>query len=354
MSPKKSKDNRTPKRRADQITPNSRRSKRRATGDGSSALPDTAVALSQEESFKLRNAAEFDDCNTEALSNVVEVKDEPGDTASRPINGTQVWATRHNAATTVLTNLRPSPATSSAYAVPGAAFTDASDRDSILDTLLSQSFNPEMTQYVVKQILQDAQDSAGRGNEFGIAYIEAQIERLQRKVTSPSRLAEVVQLFQRGLRDVSNKFHSRISSVGGQTVRLESPEQKAELIVTGTHQSGHHVPQHRDETPRQSSPRLRASPFGIASVSQRLAAFEATHGQSGSSISSSEDEENIPSKNVSRYRDNDNEESQIGGDQSLDSHSQCSGDTSTTAYRIFPHHMLPLTTFLSSNSPSER
>ena len=234
-------------------SPKTRRSKRRATGAGqSSARSGTTTALSQEELFKLRNAAEFDDYNTEALSKEVEVKDEPTDTPSRPANCTQSLATRRDAATMVRREVRPSPTTSSAYVVPGAAVTDASDRDSILDTLLSQTFNPEMTHYVVRQILQDAQDYAGRGNEFGIAHIEAQIERLQRKGTPPSRLAEVVKLFQQGLRDLSNKFRSRISTVGGQAVGVESSEQKDVTNVSGGHESRCGARQHRDEVIEQS------------------------------------------------------------------------------------------------------
>jgi hypothetical protein len=293
--------------------------------------------LSQEELFKLRNAAEFDDCNTETLSKEAQVKDEPTGSPSRPTCGTQSLATSHNVAAPGPRNLRSSPATSTAHAVSGAAFTDVNDRDNVLDTLLSQTFNPKMTKYVIEQILQDAQNSAGRGNEFGIAYIEAQIQRLQKKGTTPSRLAEVIELFQRGLRDLSNKFHSRISSVGGQVVRLEPSKPKDAPSGNSEHPSEHHVRQQRGNIPERSSTRIRSSPVEVASVSQRnLAAFEATHGQSDSSASSSDEEEDTPSKRISRYLDNDNEEYQVDEDDSPDSRSQCSGDTST-----FKHHIPP-------------
>lgn len=211
-----------------------------------------------------------------------------------------------------------------------------------------------MTQCVVRQILQDAQDSASRGNEFGIAYIEAQIERLQRKGTPPSRLAEVIQLFQQGLRDLSNSFHSRISSVGGQAVQLEPSGPEDAPDVGGEHQSEPHVRQQRGKIPEPSSARLRASPVEVASISKRnIAAFEATHDQPDSSTSSSEEEEDPPSKRISRYLEDDNEESQVDGDDSLDSRSQCSGDTSVFDHRISHNRLPSLTKTLLSHSSSQ-
>jgi len=350
----KPKGHRAAKRSAEEHadSPSSRCSKRRAAG----CLPipaETAVALSQEEQFKLRNAVEFDECNTEADSKEVGVKDEPTDTPSHLANGTQPLATRLIATITVPRNVRSSFATSS-DAVPGAASTDANDRDTVLDTLLSQAFNPEMTQYVVRQILQDAQDSAGRGNEFGIAYVEAQIERLQRKGTPLSRLAEVIQLFQRGLRDLSNNFRSRISSIGGQAVRPESSEQKGAPSLGDELRRKHHVRQRHSKIPERESTRLQASLVEVASGSQgNLAAFEATHGQSDNSTTSSEEEGETPSKKISKYLDDDNEEYQVDGVDGLDGHSQCSGDTSTCDDQI-PHDQLPsLTDLLLSHSSSE-
>lgn len=343
------------KRSAEGGYPGSRRSKRNAAAHGQlSASAESAVALSQEELFKLRNAAEFDDCNTETLSKEAQVKDEPTGSPSRPTRGTQSLANSPKAVAPEPRIVRSSPATPTAHADSGAAFTDVNDRHNVLDALLSSTFNLEMTTYVVEQILQDAQDSAGRGNEFGIAYIEAQIERLQRKGTSPSCVDEVIQLFQRGLRDLSDKFHSRISSVGGQAVRLDPFKPKDAPSVIREHQSGHHVQQQHGTIPERSSTRLQSSLIEVASISQRnFAAFEATHGQSDGSASSSDEEEDTPSHKISRYLDNDNEEYHVDGDDSPESRSQCSGDTSTFEHTYTTDQFPALTNLLLGHSPSQ-
>jgi hypothetical protein len=328
--PKDKKATRAQKRGAEEHTASSRRTKRRAAGYGLISTPVEAVApLSEEELFKLRNAAEFD-----VPSKQVEVKDEPTDTLAQSSNTTRLPAVRHGPGTAVALCGRSSQAMSSAHAASSQESTNTNDREAVLDTLLFQTFTPEMTQHVVQQILQDDQDSACRGNEFGIAYIEARIERLQRRGNPPSRLAEVIQLFQQGLRDLSNRFRSRINSVGGNSVLSDSSGPGHAPIRVGEAPGEQHVGQHHD-IPYGPYARPQATGTKVVSVSRKhLAMFEAAHCQSDSSTSTDEEAEDTPSKNVSRYLDVDNEEYRADADEDPDRHSHYSGDTSMYDHQV--------------------
>jgi hypothetical protein len=168
MTRSKPKGRQTHNRGAEEDSSNSRRSKRRAAEHGSEAatLAQQVATPSAEELFKLRNAGEFDDAG-QVKDNHVEIKDEPAGDINQelpPTAGPSNVAIHHARSPSVHTPARN---------VLGDQSTQAADRENVLDTLLSQDFNAEMTRHAVQQILQDARESAGSDNELGVAYVEA-------------------------------------------------------------------------------------------------------------------------------------------------------------------------------------
>lgn len=201
------------------------------------------------------------------------------------------------------------------------------DRENVLDTLLSQDFNTEMTRHAVQQILQDARESAGSDNELGVAYVETRISRLQQMGIPSSRLSEVVHIFQSGLRGLLDQLSSRIECIGevstprttiSDGIRRYSPCQGKHLRVDNnssfkrTH--GH-----------TSRAEATQKPAGKDRHAQ-LAAFEASHRQSDSSDSSSSDDQGDDDKadrtkskrSNSRYLANDDDDymEETNGDRS--------------------------------------
>jgi hypothetical protein len=293
MSPKKPKGDRAPKRGLEEHPPNSRRSKRRAKERGSEAASATSAAtLSAEELFKLKHADEFDDARSEIQDPHVEIKEEPtgdGNVASHAAERLTSVAVP----TVAVTQQARSPSVSSpARNFVGVQSSQAIDRENVLDTLLSQEFNTEMTRHAVQQILHDARESVGSGNELGVAYVEARIDRLQQKGITSSRLDEVVQLFQSGFRDLLDQLSSRIQSIGG----VSTP--RTTILASAARRSVD-----RDKSPRvysQSSAKrtergTRTTKFAQKTAANnphsQLAAFEASHIQSDSSESSSNDDD---------------------------------------------------------------
>jgi hypothetical protein len=154
MTRSKPKGRQTHKRGAEEDSSNSRRSKRRAAEHGSEA-----AALAQQVATP-SDAGQVKD-------NHMEIKDEPAGDINQelpPTAGPSNVAIHHARSPSVHTPARN---------VLGDQSTQAADRENVLDTLLSQDFNAEMTRHAVQQILQDARESAGSDNELGVAYVEA-------------------------------------------------------------------------------------------------------------------------------------------------------------------------------------
>lgn len=285
MTRSRPKGHQTHKRGAEEDSPNSRRSKRRAAGDGSGTAASTTSAstLSAEELFKLKNAGEFDDAQQDK-DNHVAIKDEPtGD------NNQQLPSTA-GPSTAPIHHARSPSVHTPAGNMFGDHSTQVANREIVLDTLLSQEFNTEMTRHAVQQILQDAGASAGSGNELGIAYIEARIARLQQKGIPSSRLSEVVHLFQTGLRYHLDEFSSRIDSIGA----VSTPPT---VFSAGT--TRQLFDQDKQLRP-DSDTSVKSSRCGtmatklaqkatVDNVRTPLAAFQASHLQSDSSDSGSDD-----------------------------------------------------------------
>lgn len=255
------------KRGAEGDSSDSRRNKRRAAEhvpEAASATP--AATLSAEELFKLKNAGEFDDVE-QAKDNHVEIKDEPtGDSIHQlpSAAGPSIAAIQH----------APSPSVQApARNLLGDQSTQVVNREDLLDNLLSQDFDAKMTRYAVQQIL----------------HVEARIKRLQQKGIASSRLSEVVQLFQTGLRDHVDRLSSRIEAIGGV---LKSP------TVLPDDTTRHALGQDKYLRLRSESSVKRPERGTIArEITQKqvvnnprtpLAAFEASYLQSDSSDSNSD------------------------------------------------------------------
>lgn len=286
MTRSKPKAHQTHKRGAEEDSPNSRRSKRRAAGDGSesAASVQSVATLSAEELFKLKNAAEFDDAK-QVKDKLVEIKDEPAGDSNQQLSsiaGPSITTIHHVHSPSVHTLARN---------VFGDQTTQVADRENVLDTLLSQDFNTDMTRHAVQQILQDARESAGSDNELGVVYVEARISRLQQMGIPASRLSEVVHLFQSGLRDLLDQLSSRIESIGEVSTprttisagtRRHAPDQGRHLRVDNNSS----VKRTRGDTSRAEAAQKPAA----KNRHTQLAAFEAAHRHSDSSDSSSSDD----------------------------------------------------------------
>jgi hypothetical protein len=312
MTRTKPKGHQAHKRGAEEDSTSSRRSKRRAAGDGSesTASVQSVATLSAEEQFKLKNAAEFDDAE-QVKEKHVEIKDEPaGDSNPQPPStaGPSTTAKHHVRSPSVHTPARN---------VFGDQTTQVADRENVLDTLLSQDFNTEMTRHAVQQILQDARESAGSDNELGVAYVEARIFRLQQMGIPSSRLSEVVHLFQSSLRGLLDQLSSRIESIGEVSTprttisagtRRQAPDQGKHLRVDN-HRS---VKRTHGDTSRAGAAQKPAA----KNRHTQLAAFEAAHSHSDSSDSSSSDDQGDDDKadrtrsklSNSRYLANDDDD----------------------------------------------
>lgn len=288
MTRTKPKGHRVPKRGAEEDhldAPDGRRSKRRAADHApDAASADPATILSVEELFKVKNSGEFDDAEQDKDKHV-EIKDEPnGDNQQPPSTaGPSTSATQHALPPSLHT---PAPK------LFGDQSTQIVNREDLLDNLLSQDFNTEMTGYAVQQILQDARESADTGNELGVAHVEARIERLQQKGIASSRLSEVIQLFQTGLRDQVHQLSSRIESIGSVSIQLA-------VLSAGTDRHAldqdKHSRSHNDssvKSPQRGTIAIKAVSKPAAKDSRTpLAAFKASHRQPDSSDFSSDDDD---------------------------------------------------------------
>lgn len=295
MTRTKSKGYRALKRGAEEDhldSPDSRRSKRRLADDGlEAASAGPTAAISAEELFKLKNSGEFD-INNEEKNKHVEVKDEPTGDSGQPSHAPKQLSSITVPPSTPAHHARSPSVHPPARNVFGDHSKQIVNREDLHDNLLSQNFSTEMTRYAVQQILQDAKESAGTGNELGVAYVEARIDRLQQKGIAPARLDEVVQLFQTSLRDDLDQLSSRIESIGG----ISTPPNTSSAGTTP------HAPdQDKHLRVNSDSPVKRpqrgtivakaAQKPAVNSPRTQLAAFEASHPQSDSSDSSSNDDD---------------------------------------------------------------
>ena len=329
MTRTKSMEYRAPKRVAEEDhldSPDSRRSKKRLADDGlEAASAGPTAAISAEELFKLKNSGEFD-INDEGKNKHVEVKDEPTGDSGKPSHAPKQLSSIAVPPTTPAHHARSPSVHPPARNVFGDHSTQIVNREDLLDNLLSQNFSTEMTRYAVQQILQDAKESAGTGNELGVAYVEARIDRLQQKGIASARLDEVVQLFQTSLRDDVDQLSSRIESIGG----ISTPPKTSSAGTTP------HAPdQDRHSRVNSNSSAKRpqrdtivakaAQKPAVDSPRTQLAAFAASHPQSDSSDSSSNDDDDDNEGNCgkskecnSRYLadDHDNYRDDLDGDRS--------------------------------------
>lgn len=267
-----------------------RRSKKRLANDGSEvASTNPAAGLSLEEMFKLKNSGEFD-INDAEQDTQVEVKDEPVEESDPPPQAPEQLPSTADPSTAPVLHARSLSGHTPARNVSGDQSAQIVSREDLLDNLLSQDFDIEMTGHAVQQILQDARRSAGTGNELGVAYVEARIDRLQQKGIASSRLAEVIQLFRTSLQDDLDQLSSRIQSMGGVsmppnlsstgTTRL-APDQDKHLRVQSNPSA--------KRPPRVTALTKPAQQAAVNNLRTQFAAFEASHGQSESSDSSSND-----------------------------------------------------------------
>lgn len=314
---KQARQDRARKRRAaEENHEDSRGSKRRAgKSEPGAILADYTVTLSAEELFKLKHAGEFDEVDSEWSDEHIEIKDEPTENNTLQSETRTLIAAPAGSVAAVVRQARSPAASSSAQDVLKKETAQVTDRDNILDTLLSQDFNKKMTRHAVRQVLRDARDAAGYGNEFGVAHVEARIDRLRQTGIPPSRLKEVVLLFRRGLQKLLRPLQSRIDSIGGD-LALTSPT----IFPTET---AEHTPD-RDKhaqlqigpsasRPQRGTSRSKATHHPIAnSPRAQLAAFEAAHHQSDTSDSGDTDNDESSNREsrqrTSRYMANDDDD----------------------------------------------
>lgn len=288
MTRTKPKGHRVPKRGAEEDhldSPDSRRSKRRAADHASDAASvHPATTLSAEELFKVKNSSEFDDAEQDKDKHV-EIKDEPtGDNQQPPSTAGPSTSAIHHARSPSLHT--PAPR------LFGDQSTQVVNREDLLDNLLSQDFNTEMTGYAVQQILQDARGSADTGNELGLAHVEVRIDRLQQKGIASSRLREVIQLFQTGLRDQLHQVSSRIESIGSVPVQPAILSAGIDRHALGQDKHPRSQNDSSVKSPQRGTIMTKAASKPAAKESRTpLAAFKASHRQPDSSGSSSDDDD---------------------------------------------------------------
>lgn len=200
------------RKRAREAESSSGRLSKRACNNVDVAPAEITTALSEEQIFKQKHASEFEDGVQEPPFGHVKIKSEPPDhripqphfLPSPAAPGSSATATVSQDSTFI---------TSASQSVFVPRIKGSNDRERVIDTILSQRFPLEMTQSAIKQILQDAQESAKQNDEFGITQIEAQIDRLQQMGTPPPRLTEVILSLQSGLHDLARQLCSRIDSL---------------------------------------------------------------------------------------------------------------------------------------------
>jgi len=307
-------------------SPDSRRSKRRLADDGLEATSASPTAsLSAEELFKLKNSGEFD-INDEEKDKHVEVKDEPTGDSGQTSHAPKQLSSMTVPPTAPAHHARSLSVHSPVRTVFGDHSTQIVNREDLLDNLLSQNFSTEMTGYAVQQILQDAKESTGAGNELGVACVEVRINRLQQKGVASARLDEVVQLFQKSLRDDLVQLSSRIESIGG----ISTPPNTSSAGTTPhAPDEDKHLRVHSNSSAkrpqRDTIVAKAAQKPAVNRPRTQLAAFEASHPQSDSSDSSSNDDDNDNEGNCGKSKecnsrdladDDDNYRDDLDGDRS--------------------------------------
>jgi hypothetical protein len=276
------------KRKADDHTDGSRSSKRRAVAD-SDATPQRAipvrparskgkgkeVAKSELELFKERHNSLF--------PRGVTVKRETPDAEPEP---------------------EPEPDADNIFVRPPSPI-KPDDKERLLDYVLLGTFGFEARQHAVDQLFEAARESAALKADFGVAYVEATVNRLKRKGIKEQRLTEVLTMVQDGL---CEQVRARVDSFGG-PLSLPSPlslpqdfgqaASRASNIANRTGVAG----TRESHSPRQSPvvvPHKRK---------QRSAGSESVHTHSESDSSSDDDETIVPgSQKNSKFRDDDDED----------------------------------------------
>lgn len=308
------------KRKAKDSTPNTRSSKRRAASSKDFfAATESTTALSEEDSFRRRNAAEFGE-------GPIKVEEADSNTSCAPLD-------------VAVSGGPPSPVVrlSAPCEVEDARRTDAihgsasehDDREDVLNAILMKNFNEDLTRYAVNQLLQDARGSAGQTTDFGITHVEALVGRLKRKGIPQSRLAELLDLLKEGLRRPVAEFFSRVDSLGTMLLPPSPVVSEPALVAVRT----------RSATPRQElGDRSKIGPsktlyVEVAPTSKDvLAKFEVAHSPSESSASSSDDEDHqiLGSHRGSKYQDDDDEEYQDDNDRTGNLSDHTEGESGTT------------------------
>ena len=179
------------------------------------------------------------------------------------------------------------------------------DKERLLDYVLLGTFGFEARQHAVDQLFEAARESAALKADFGVAYVEATVNRLKRKGIKEQRLTEVLTMVQDGL---CEQVRARVDSFGG-PLSLPSPlslpqdfgqaASRASNIANRTGVAG----TRESHSPRQSPvvvPHKRK---------QRSAGSESVHTHSESDSSSDDDETIVPgSQKNSKFRDDDDED----------------------------------------------
>lgn len=281
------------KRKARDRTPGSRFSRRQVTNDFALVTPtDSTVTQSEEEAFRRRNAAEFGEV-------FVKVEDETDAVDVAPSEAPRVVANR--------TASLPAARDVHQTAASRDSALEHDDRQSILDSILIEWPNAEMTQHAVNQVLQDARNSAGFGTDFGITHVEDCINRLKRKSIAKTRLAELVGLLQKGLQEHFTQFRARVESLGR---AQSSPSLLSETPQADTDK--HHATEVMTMYPKPKPGSSQALYVEVAPTSkEELAKIEASRCSSdGNSASSSDEDQDVSrsSQKNSTYQDDDDEE----------------------------------------------
>jgi hypothetical protein len=272
------------KRKADDHTDGSRSSKRRAVAD-SDATPQRAipvrparskgkgkeVARSELELFKERHNSLF--------PRGVTVKRETPDAEPEP-----------------------EPDADNIFVRPPLPI-KPDDKEKLLDYVLLGTFGFEARQHAVDRLFEAARESTASKADFGVAYIEATVNRLKRKGIEEHRLTEILTMVQDGLFELVRAF---VDSLGG-PLSLPSPlslpqdfGQAAARTMTGTSLNS--------VNGVYGSHSSRKSPVVVShNGKQRSVRSESPSASSDSS--SDDDEAVIPgSQKASRFRDDDDDE----------------------------------------------
>lgn len=243
----------------------------------------TTIFLSEEELFKQKHAAEFEDTIEESSGGHVQVKSEPAeeDRTSRPQSET-LAAPISSAVIADAERDRPTSRIGENTHILEAA--SPNDHQKVLDTILSHKFSAEMTQPAIQQVLQDAREYAKWDNEFGIAHIEAQIDRLQHTNTSLPRLTEVIKSFQIDLRSRTQQLLSRIDDLANRSMATAPSTNSIAPDHADRSKRKHSFTNSSDKDAQPAASRSKTTHAGsIEDHQSRSEFFEGAHGRSENS-----------------------------------------------------------------------